>query len=118
MFTSVGSNRPPKGYSGGEFPRLVGKNEQPGVNPCPHCLCTPCVISQPPNFLIGSAAPALGNVSKRFYLYRKFWQMLKEVGLWECDTYIERKSVHTRRDDPREIMPECVVKVKHTKVEQ
>ena len=101
-----------KRLGGYDFPRLVENNEQLGVHPCPHRLCTPCVISQPPSFLTGSAAPALGNISKRFSLYRKFWQMLKELGLWSCETYMMRKSMRTRRDDPREIIPECIVKVK------
>lgn len=110
----IGTIRPPKGYDGDDYPRLVeSKDDCPeGVEPCPHCLSSPCVIEQPPNFLTGSAAPALGNISKRFSLYRKFWQLLKEIGLWQCETYLQRKGARTARDDPREIIPKCVVMVR------
>ena len=110
----AGTIRPPKGYVGEDYPRLVANSTDvspEGVEPCPHCLCTPCIIAQPPSFLTGSAAPAIGNMSKRFSLYRKFWQLLKEIGVWRCETYLQRKSTHTSRDDPREIIPKCVVAV-------
>ena len=111
----IGVIRPPKGYEGDDFPRL-GRIDSDDGSPedgsCPHCLCAPCVIAKPPSFLAGSAMPALGNMTKRFSLYRKFWQLLKELGLWQCETYLQRKEARTARDDPREIIPECVVTVR------
>ena len=109
----IGAIRPPKGYVSMDFPLLVGNTDDgPQEEQCPYCLCVPCIIVQPPSFLTGSAASSLGNISKRFALYRKFWQLLKELRLWQCDVYLQRKSVRTSTDDPREIIPECIVKVR------
>ena len=109
----VGVMRPPKGYTDGNFPQLGGQIGSGEEECCPHCLCVPCVIAMPPAFLTGSAAPALGNMTKRFALYRKFWQLLKELGLWQHDTYLQRKGARTARDDPREIIPHCIVTVRN-----
>ena len=78
---------------------------------CPHCFCLPCVISEPPDFLRGSAEAHMGNRTKRFKLYTKFWQLLDDVGLWYHPEYLIRKASRTERDDPREIVPECVITV-------
>ena len=56
---------------------------------CPHSLCTPCVVAQPPDFLVGSSAASLNNVSKQYSLYRKFWALLQQLGVWEHPTYLE-----------------------------
>ena len=106
----VGVIRPPKGYISLDFPRLVGNNDEDNDSKCPHCLCTPCVIVQPPSFLTGSTAASLGNISKRFSLYKKFWRLFKEMGLWQSDVYLQRKSVRTSRDDKREMIPQCTVR--------
>ena len=69
------------------------------------------MITNPPNFLRGSARAHVGNRSKRFKLYHKFWQLLGDVGLWYHPEYLTRKQARTDRDDPREVMPECVIHV-------
>ena len=54
------------GYSDSTRPTLGGDHK------CPHCLCTPCVVSTSPSFLEGSAAPGGRNAHKRYPLFRKF----------------------------------------------
>ena len=99
----------PLGYSGNQpFPVLGGS----GDPVCPHCLCRPCIIQQPPDFLVGSSAPYNGNCVYRFRLYRRFWRLLQQIGLWMHEEYLMRKERVTARDDPREIIPKCVVKVR------
>ena len=48
-----------KGYGTGDHPTLGQPTDQ---SYCPHCLCTPCVVAQPPDFLVGSSAPSLNNI--------------------------------------------------------
>ena len=81
-----------------------------GDNHCPHCLCDPCVIQIPPDFLVGSAGPHPANVEKRHVLYTKFWTLLQDLCVWN-DEYLHRKERRTTRDDRKEIMPNCVLKV-------
>lgn len=101
------ASRTPRGYDdGSDFPVLVVDEDD---ERCPHCLCNPCVIACPPTFLRGSAAPLIGNRTKRFKLYQKFWQLLADVGLWYHPEYLPRKISRTERDDPREIIPDCVI---------
>ena len=98
--------RVPRGYTNdSHFPVLMLEDVD---ERCPHCFCRPCVISQPPDFLRGSAAAHIRNRSKRFNLYVKFWGLLSDVGLWYHPEYLVRKATITERDDPRDIMPECV----------
>lgn len=79
-----------------------------GPDACPHCFCSPCVVSNPPTFLFGSSAADLRNANKRYPLYEKFWRLLKELGLWRYEPYLVRKCARTIRTDVREIMPSCV----------
>ena len=51
----------------------------------PHCLCTMCVVAQPPDFLVGSSAASMTNVSKRYSLYR----LLQHLEVWKHPTYLE-----------------------------
>ena len=83
-----------------------------GPERCPHCFCSPCVVALPPNFLVGSAPPDLRNVHKRYPLYRKFWRVCRDIGIWKHNDYLQRKAQRTSRDDVREIMPECILKVR------
>ena len=83
-----------------------------GFNQCPHCFCEPCVISLPPDFLRGSCSPHPANDEKRHRLYRMFWRLLKDLGLWADEEYLARKEARTVRDDKREIMPRCVITVR------
>ena len=78
---------------------------------CLHCLMGPCVVDLPPDFLRGAADPDIGNIHNRYALYRKFWPLLRDLRLWNHPTYLARKAAKTHPDDPREVMPECVVKV-------
>ena len=59
------------GYaSEGPWPQLTSDD---GLGGCLYCLCKPCVISMPPEFLVGREPPHLRNVEKRYNLYRNFW---------------------------------------------
>ena len=87
------------------YPKLNGPNR------CPHCLCTPCIIDMPPEYLRGSASPHDANDEKRYMLYRKFWRTLKTLGLWQAEEYLSRKELRTVRDDRRDIIPDCVIRV-------
>ena len=78
---------------------------------CPHCLCSPCVIVLPLDFLKGSCDPHPANDEKRHRLYRMFWRLLVSLGLWNDPEYILRKEIRTVRDERREILPECVTQV-------
>ena len=79
---------------------------------CPHCLCGPCIVSRQPAFLVGMARPSLTNRTKRFRLYRKFWQLLSYVGFWHHPMYLRRKQARTVVHDEREIMPQCIQDVR------
>ena len=71
-------NTGPSGYEGGHPPVLNGTEDEP---PCPYCHLGPCIISRAPSWLVGSSAPGLGNLAKRYTLYRKFW---RDFVSWEC----------------------------------
>ncbi len=73
----------------GDHPVLGQPTDKPH---CPHCLCTLCVVAQPPDFLVGSSAASFNNVSKRYSLYRKFWALLWQLGVWEHPTYTWNKT--------------------------
>ena len=51
------------------------------------------------------------NASKRFRLYRLFWGLLKDVGVWRAEEYLRRKERRMRRGDRREIIPYCIKEV-------
>ena len=97
----------PLGYPAiGDAPLLRGPNH------CRRCLCAPCIILKPPDFLRGSCDPHPANAEKRHMLYRKFWRCLKNLGVWQNGEYLRRKEVRTARDDRRDIMPDCVLEVR------
>lgn len=99
----------PRGYtSDTPWPQLTGDD---GLGGCPHCLCNPCVVSMPPDFLVGRGPPHLRNVEKRYTLYRKFWRMFTDIQLWGHPVYLSKKQAITSILDQREILPKCVVKV-------
>lgn len=95
----------PATQSSANFPVLGG------YEACDQCFCAPCIIYNPPPFLVGSSVANITNNSKRFKLYRKFWKELKKRGMWEHPEYLERKRKKTSIDDPREILPPCVIQV-------
>ena len=80
-----------------------------GPDHCHYCLCAPCVIQLPPDFLRGSASPHAANDEKRYRLYRFFWKLLSDVGLWCNEEYLRRKEGRTDIYDKREIMPKYVL---------
>ena len=98
-----------KGYSSGSAIPLLASLED--CNTCCHCLCKPCIIELPPNFLVGSGPPHLRNQEKRFKLYRQFWKLLGSLGLWQDERYLDRKREKTITSDRREIIPSCIVSV-------
>ena len=86
--------------SGGGDRRIFGYT---GTHPtiddssgCPHCFCSPCVIANPPSFVVGRAAMNAHNAHKRYPLYRKFWRVLNELGVWrQTNTEVfKRLSLH------------------------
>ena len=94
-------------YDGAAPPILDGTADDP---PCPYCHLGPCIISRGPNWLVGYA-PTLGNLAKRYALYRKFWQVLLQLGVWSYPLYLNEKVAHTTLTDVREVMPKCAVTV-------
>ena len=99
----------PRGYTPeAPWPQLTSDDGDGG---CPHCFCTPCVTSMPPDFLVGRGPPHLRNVENRYTLYRKFWGMFSDMMLWGHPLYLRRKQAFTSVVDWREILPKCVVKV-------
>ena len=96
----------PNGYrQSGNVPVLRGQNF------CRYCLCSPCVIDLPPDFLRGYCSPHPANDEKRYRLYRLFWGLLNSLGVWTDDEYLERKESRTSVYDKREIIPKCVINV-------
>ena len=98
----------PSGYDGDNDPDPPSIE---GDDVCPYCRLSPCIIARPPNWLRGSAPPNLGNMSKRFKLYKKFWTLLGQLGVWNDPHYLALKVTKTSIMDRREVMPECTVTV-------
>ena len=98
----------PFGYVGAAPPILDGTADDP---PCPYCHLGPCIITRGPSWLVGSSAPSLGNLAKRYGLYRKFWRVLRQLGVWSHPLYLNEKMAHTTLTDVREVMPKCFVTV-------
>ena len=97
---------PPHSYQQNpQFPILRGTNH------CRYCLCTPCVIWLPPDFLRGSASLCSANDEKRHRLYHLFWKLLSDVGLWQDEEYLQMKEGRIAIYDKREIIPKCVITV-------
>ena len=87
----------PHGYrQSPNFPVLQGGGG--GRNHCPDCLCYPCIIVLPPDFLRG---PHPTNAEKWHRLYRMFWKVLKDLGVWCDEEYLRRKQDRTVWDDKR-----------------
>ena len=54
-----------------------------GQNFCPYCLCSPCVIALPPDFLRRSSSQHPANDEKRNRLYRLFLEIAER--LWTVE---------------------------------
>ena len=63
-----------------------------GLGGCPYCLCTPCVVSMPPDFLVGRGPPHLRNVEKRYDLYRNFSRVFTDLKLWGASCLPEQEA--------------------------
>ena len=87
-----------------------------GEGSCVYCLFSPCIICRPPSFVKGQSGPHARNAQHRYRLYRHFWKALKDLGLWKCEQYLSRKCLITHKDDPREIIPVCVVNVSKKRI--
>ena len=99
----------PNGYrQSGRYPALCGRNS------CPHCLCSPCVIALPPDFLRGACGPHLANDEKRYRLYRSFWSLLNTLGVWRDEEYLQKNDQRTVRGDKRDIIPRFLIIVRIT----
>ena len=96
--------------------RIYGYTDAPptlgGTSNCPHCFCSPCVTSRSLTFLVGRAAEDARNAHKRYPLYRKFWRVLNDLGVWRHDQYLARKALRTCVEDVRKVMPTCVLNVR------
>ena len=82
-----------------------------GPNACSHCHLSPCVIDRPPSWVRGSSAPSLGNNSKHFTLYGRFWTFLHQLGVWNHPWYLQYKRTQASVLDTRDVLPACVVRV-------
>ena len=106
MYTHLTEYRHPQGYRlNPQCPVLRGGNH------CKHCLCAPCVIIMPPDFLQGSCDPHPPNDEKRHRLYRLFRGLMSDIGYFRDHEYLRRKQTRTVCDDNREILPRCVIEV-------
>ena len=84
-----------------------------GDDVCPFCRLSPCIIAQPPNWLRGSAQASLNNITKRYKLYKKFWILLDQLGVWNDPYYLALKVTKTSINDRRDVMPSCIVTVSY-----
>lgn len=77
---------------------------------CDYCLRAPCITSSDfkPR---GRCSARLTNHKKRRTDYKWYWKTLKDNGLWDNPTYLDRKQeLGCLIDDVREVMPHCVIK--------
>ena len=87
------------------------------TNACPFCFMEPCVTANPQSWLGQGQQPRAGNNSVRKQKYRKFWNLLNNLGAWRNPSYIVKKANANQMQNGvtvftlREIMPECVLKV-------
>ena len=59
---------------------------------CPQCHLGPCITVRPPIRQLGSSAPSLGNLAKHYTLYRTFWRVLRQLGVWSHPEYLLLKA--------------------------
>ncbi len=95
--------------------RRAGRFLRPPTR-CPFCFLDPCFITRPHNFLGPGRAACDDNSALRRTKYKKYWNMLAYMGAWGIQEYVERRrqalaiDPAARGNNPREIMPICVVK--------
>ena len=76
-----------------------------GGNACQHCFCPPHIILNPPAFLLRCLAACLGNISKQFEWYSRFWKLLREIGKWQHVCHLQSKSKFTTKNGCKKILP-------------
>ena len=106
----INNGTAPSGLEDRDPPCLGGN---PTDSPCPFCHLGPCIIVRHPSWLVGSSSPSLMCMEKRYKLYRKFWQVLRQLGVWSYPQYLAYKATQTAVSDVRDVMPECVIKVRY-----
>ena len=101
--------------------RPVDKPEKIGSE-CPQCICDPCIThaaNRQSWWPERQHPPRDGNSNGRKHLYKKFWSMLSERGLWVKEIYLTRKRDALARDPNRknyvyhrrELIPSCVLRL-------
>ena len=70
-----------------------------------------CIIVRHPSWLVGSSSHSLACMEKKYNLYRKFWRVLRQLGIWSHSLYLAYKATQTAVSDVRDIMPQCVITV-------
>ena len=89
---------------------------------CPACLCRPCCTNNDNRQLwwpVVNTLPNPANRTTRLKIYKCFWAMLLNRGVWKDPRYIDRKTRAMALDPylkdfvchKRDIMPECVLKL-------
>ena len=63
---------------------------------CSYCFCGPCVTSVTFQQLCWPQQhmPHAANSRIRKQIYRKFWGLMANLGLWKDDRYLHRKLMH------------------------
>lgn len=100
---------------------------KPCGHKCEHCLQDPCITHEDnrQQWWPNETSPARdGNNQGRKKLYKLFWSMLSNRGLWMEDIYLARKDEALQRDPnrkkylwssgniaKRDLMPNCVLKL-------
>ena len=94
-------------------------------NECPRCFCKPCCTHDDNRQMwwpIVNGLPHRINRATRLKIYKCFWAMLLNRGVWKDERYVVRKS-NAMSLDPllrdyvwhkRDIMPDCVLKLVRT----
>lgn len=79
---------------------------------CPHCFLKPCIAdaNATADFLGRGAPPRADNNAMRRPIYKLFWKQMRNCNGWIIKEYIEKKlSLGGSVNDPREVMPACVL---------
>ena len=80
-----------------------------------HTAFVPCVLSNSFLTLYGVAVvyTHAANDEKCYRLYNLWWQSLKDLVVWKDEQYLTRKGPRMARDERKEIIPLCVIKVRN-----
>ena len=102
----------------------VDPSTDPQLPECPYCYLQPCVTTHEQRWLGRAQPPKLNNRLIRKEKYKKFWCIMDQRGAWKHPSYVHKKNlamtedingervwIQSRTGSPREIMPECILKV-------